>query len=476
MNRRQLLAAIAATPLLPRIALAAPPPGGDIAILRQAYLAMHPGLYRYASPATVAARFARLERDWDGTDDLATRYLLLSQFLGTVKCGHTYGNFYNQTDPVKAALFAGRNRLPFRFRWLGDRMVVTDGQASGLQRGTEVLEIDGRHARTILARLMPLARADGSNDAKRRALLSVEGRQEYHSFDIYFPLVFGAREQFRLTVRPPGGGRRTVVVDAIDLTTRRGPGVGETADAREGPLWSFDTIGQTGLLTMPTWSLYNSKWEWRSWLDARFEEIERRRLTSLIVDLRANEGGQDCGDVVLARIAAEPVAPLSGRRLVRFRRAPENLLPQLDTWDKSFRTLGEKATPAEGGFYELPGEAGAAIVPKGPRFAGRVAVLTGPTNSSATFQFAQLVKARRLATLVGETTGGNQRGINGGAYFFLRLPESGLEADLPLIGYFPRQAMPDAGIEPDVRAAATAASIAAARDVAMDAALRVVRA
>ena len=39
--------------------------------------------------------------------------------------------------------------------------------------------------------------------------------------------------------------------------------------------------------------------------------------------------------------------------------------------------------------------------------------------------------------MVGQVTGGNLRGINGGAFFFLNLPNSRLEIDLPLIGQFP---------------------------------------
>jgi C-terminal processing protease CtpA/Prc len=93
-----------------------------------------------------------------------------------------------------------------------------------------------------------------------------------------------------------------------------------------------------------------------------------------------------------------------------------------------------------------------------------MAVLTSPQNSSATFQFAGIVKSTGLGTLIGETTGGNRRGINGGAFFFARLPESGLEFDLPLIGYFPHAAEPDAGIEPDLFVANSARDIASGTD------------
>lgn len=73
-------------------------------------------------------------------------------------------------------------------------------------------------------------------------------------------------------------------------------------------------------------------------------------------------------------------------------------------------------------------------------------------------------------------TGGNRRGINSGAFFFLRLPQSGLEADVPLIGRFPATPQPDAGLAPDVAAADTVADIAASRDRVLETALALAQA
>ena len=97
-------------------------------------------------------------------------------------------------------------------------------------------------------------------------------------------------------------------------------------------------------------------------------------------------------------------------------------------------------------------------------FAGKVWVVVDASNSSATFEFAQIVQREHLGTLIGSATGGNQRGINGGAFFFVRLPRTGLDADLPLIGQFPSRAALDAGLEPDLLVETTALDIAAGRD------------
>jgi len=102
-------------------------------------------------------------------------------------------------------------------------------------------------------------------------------------------------------------------------------------------------------------------------------------------------------------------------------------------------------------------------------------VLVDAANGAATVSFLQRLKASGVGKLVGEATGGNRRGHNGGAFFFVRLPASGLEFDLPLIGNFPLQPAPDAPLEPDVKVEVKAADIAAGRDVVMERALALAR-
>lgn len=116
----------------------------------------------------------------------------------------------------------------------------------------------------------------------------------------------------------------------------------------------------------------------------------------------------------------------------------------------------------------MEGERGdTAIAPAGRHLDLPVAALVGPVNSSATFQFAQNARRSGRVRLFGAPTGGNRRGINGGCFFFVQLPASGVEFDLPLIGYFPLSSEPDAGIVPDVAIASSIADIAKGRDPTM---------
>jgi hypothetical protein len=97
----------------------------DAEILRKAFEPLHPGLYRYNNKSEMDARFEALKRDLSHDQSLQEAFLAFSVFAAHVKCGHTYPNFFNQKETIAAALFHGQNRVPFYFRWLDQRMVVT---------------------------------------------------------------------------------------------------------------------------------------------------------------------------------------------------------------------------------------------------------------------------------------------------------------------------------------------------------------
>lgn len=478
LGRRNLLGASAGAAALSALPLRAtatgdspplPPLSGrraDVALFRRAQEGIHPGLGRYLIAAQWRNVIERLEREAASAPDHGHYWLAFALATAAVRCGHSYVSPYNMGKLWNGIMTARRDRLPFHFRWIDRQMVVTRPlvEHPALQPGTRVSTIDGETDTSLLARMLPLARADGGNDFKRIANMDVRaGGSRWENFDVMWSLGrTPAPARATLVLEPPQGDAVRAELPLLGLESR-----GERkADDQLG--WMHRHAGGATILTMPTWATYNSKWDWRTWLSGVVDEAIDRDSKRFVIDLRGNEGGEDCGNAILERMQSATFSEPGTKRMVRFRETPLDLRPQLDTWDPSFHEIGKAAAgPDSAGFYTLPARAGGpeTITPApGQRLKARLIVLIDSANSSATFQFARRVQANRLGVLLGEPTGGNQRGINGGAFFFLRLPESGLEIDLPIIGFFPPGSRPDAGLMPDVMVSTSRSSIASGVD------------
>lgn len=457
----------------------------DVAVLREVFEVAHPGLHRYRTDAELQDAYARLEREFIAARNYGEAYVALTRFTSQIECGHTFPNPTNQKKAIAAAVFRATPRVPFYFRWLDGRMIVTRDASggAGFTPGMEIRAINGVAASKILETLLPLARADGANRAKRISNLEVRPENRWETFDVLYPLLFNHSEEVLGTprnpeepavwgfdVRLPDGTQRTItaapVTDDARLAVRDESLRGAKPDA---PPWTLSIDGHRAVMTMPTWVTFNDHWDWQGWLRDAFTKLNAAGVRQLVIDLRVNEGGSAVGDVILAHLATKPVSAEPFGRYLRYQKIPPKLVPVLDTWDRSFddRTVGTRASRTKPGFYEIleRKEDSTIVEPRTPHFAGRVAVLVGPENSSATFLFALIARKYHVATLVGQPTGGNRRGINGGSFYFVRLPHSQLEVDLPLVGNFPSSPQPNEGVLPDVYVKPTPQSIAANDDV-----------
>lgn len=469
-------------------AAAATPAGAqtmaDADILERAFRTLHPGLWRYNTPASLDRLFAVVRADLAAASAPADSWLALTRFTAAIRCGHTFVNPNNQIAAGEAFFAAGRNRLPFTYRWLSGRMIVqAPGPAEALRPGDEVLAIEDDAVPPLLPKLMALAAADGGADAKRRRLAELDKQELWPLADTALPILapsaFGGHRASLTLAR----GARRLTAEVPLLTRAERIALRGSADIApsNGPAWRSEVLADDSrFITMPTWSVYNSEWDWRTWLDAEVDAAIATRAPAIILDLRGNGGGTECGDHLLARMIDREVVRPDIRRKVRYRRTPVELNPYLSTWDRTFRDWGDQAVgPDADGYYRLTkwdtDTRGQVIAPRGPRYSGRLIALVDAVNSSATFQFANTVKANRLGVLVGEPTGGSLRGINGGGYFFLRLPGCGFTVDLPLVATFPAGPQPDAGVAPDVYVPTIASDLRVGRDRQRAAAIRLAR-
>lgn len=456
----------------------------DARTVREALETLHPGLYRFNTREQMDAHFDAFEQAFSSDLTLREAYLALSKLAGAIRCGHTFASFYNQSQPVAQEVFEGQDKLPFAFVWIDGKMIVSaDATPDGdLRPGTEVLEIDDRPAPQVLDALLPLVKGDGAQNDKRISDLSVSGSASPNAFDIYYPLVFPCEsDSVKLKVIPPDS-REEITVFAPWQTASDRESVlesrGHTFAESDDDLWEFRFLDEeTAYLRLGTFVTWTMQRDWRAFLADAFAQVRERKATGLILDIRGNEGGDDSVQLALAAGIVNKAIRFPERETrTRFARVPESLRTVVDSWDKSFFDWSGEVEPITDGFFRKPNlQAGAEVGPFPDAFAGDLVVLIDAANSSSTFYLAEILKLNRLGTLIGQRTGGNQNGLNGGQIAFLRLPNSGLELDIPLIGTFSAEPMKDSGIEPDVLVKVTVEDVRAGRDATLVAAQEFLR-
>lgn len=432
----------------------------DLAIAQKAFRELHPGLYRYNTKAQADSLFEACRLKFQSSLSYPEAYLGFSELAAGISCGHTYANFFNQPGFIKQGIFQQPDKLPFTFRIIEGRILVeyNASEDERIGKGCELTAANGIPVQDILPRLARLVPADGGNFAKRMSRLEVSGAGEFEDFDIFFPLLYpppGGRYELEMRNLESGEQFRSQVA-AISREVRA-----ERIRKRCGlpeptydNLWEFTILdSQSAYLRLGHFQTWKMSADWKEFLKNAFETLESKNISHLIIDIRGNEGGNDEVILELSRfLAARPMSAPPMRSLTRYATLPPALEPYLSSWDNSFKDLSRRARQVENGYYEMKNAGEQRLPGNRNAYRGKVYLLVGPSNSSATFYMAMIWKENGLATLIGQPTGGSRQGLNGGQIAFLRLPNSGIELDIPLIGTFPEKPQPAGGIEPDINA------------------------
>jgi len=357
-----------------------------------------------------------------------------------------------------------KNVLPYLFKIINGKIIITHNLSknSATRRGDEIISINGTSSSAIIDSLLTVSRADGTHGlVKMQDNLNLTAyfasAKQYSLFDIYFPLFFPQNFNpmvYHLTIRTSKGKRMVTDVKALSKIERQKIYNERFSKEAAQPKWFFDQLNQKcAYLKLNDFSVWNWKRDYKKYLDSVFVQLRYAGTPNLVVDIRDNEGGDDeARNEVLSYLLKQSFV-YQIKRGYRFLSVPESLMPFLETWDESFK----KPKPASGyvlattGLYYRKGlHLADTLLPKANYFKGQLYLLTNATNSSSSFFMADILQQAKAAQIIGELTGGSKQGINGGQFFFLMLPGSAIEVDIPLIWQAPVQVRPDQGIIPNV--------------------------
>ena len=393
-------------------------------------------------------------------------YAKISLLLAEIRCDHTKAE---EPDSFKAFRKTAPSYLPFRFRLIEGRMFVTasDPRQAKIERGTEVLKINGRGVGEIVAALSAAVSVDGATEHVRPEKLTWE-------LDEYYAAFFGLPGQFDLLLRgATTAAPASLTLKPIDRQQWQAlePVINNFSDPRAVRFEQLDA--KSAYLNVATFINYRTPVNPAKVFRPIFERINDNGTEHLIVDLRSNGGGSDEVGIALARfLMTQPFALLKSVQVKTFRF--EGLTEHLGSWDESvFKQPESRFARQANGMFEMK-ESFERFTPEKEVFRGRVTVLIGPGNASGvTMLLARLKDAGRIR-LVGEATGGSAEGPTAGILFFLKLPNSGITVRVPWKRQFMDIATfaPGKGLLPDVPVKETIEDFRAGVDRALEAARR----
>ncbi len=466
----------AANAELPDPVLSSEQAAEDIRLLRLALEQTHPGYGRYTPVDEMERAFSALEsRAGDGIS-VNQLYVESSRLLAMLRCDHTKAEIpkglasYRDDEP---------SYLPLQGRLIDGRFYAWHVGANGLQRGDEIVAINGRPMNDIVDAVLPLVSFDGYTEHSREASFGKTSELKGGALDHFLPLLYGHNERFEIDVVSVDGRQRRLSGDALaygdwlaldPASTGRYRNFSDADAVRLG----FPKDG-VAVLAVDTFVNYRTPVD----PDGVYRELMKRAedAHTLVLDLRQNGGGSEDASIGLLRFLMD--RPFRVYREKRVKSIDHGELREhYGTWEQAALEPNPAGFEAlEDGTYrlkpEFAGQEVRELQPAKEAFAGRLVVMTDRNNASGSTALMTVLRERENTVFVGETTGGNPDGTTAGILFFLKLPNSDITVRIPWFLHVPDSDVSygGKGLEPDEFVSVSIGDLVAGRDPILERAI-----
>jgi hypothetical protein len=261
----------------------------------------------------------------------------------------------------------------------------TNGET--IKNGTKILSINNTEVETILQKLSEYGHGETANLRKHMSTLL---------FQYWLNAIYGWKGKFSLSLEYDG--KQTF----LEISN---PNNWESAQDKLGDYWLEILPNQVAYLKLGTFDVDEDN-GYEAFIEESFAKIQKQYLSKLIIDVRGNTGGQtDAG--------AQVIKYLTDKTLNQASSAIEKLN------EDNNGLLGYKGEPGEIVQLDVISDELIEPVEASNRYKGETIVLMDEMVYSAGIVFLTTIQDHKLATLVGQSTGGHANQTGNMSPFYL---------------------------------------------------------
>ncbi len=408
----------------------------DFNILRGALEESHAGIYWYRTKAEIDKAFDGAYESLDREMNELEYFRIIAPLISKIGCGHTW---IATTEATQQKIWEKGGVLPLKLKFIERKAYCIQNNSYdsiSIQPGDQILSINNYSIDSLLHLSNKFSTGDGFIEVGKWRILD-------NVFNQFFTLYIGQPDEYIIEVRKSNGQLNEFVIAPLTLkeieliSKRRYPE--KKVEEKDNISLSFPENTSAAFLRIKEFSDWKNgrmKIRFKNQLGKYFQKIDSSKVKSLIIDLRNNDGGNEKYGLQLFSYLTDK--PFIGYKQIDFRttnfsfrkysttRWPEYmalnvLLRHNKINDTTYLLINDKATRT----YQA----------KANSFKGEIYVIINRGSFSTTSDFTALVHSNKIATFVGEETGGSYVGNTSNYSFIITLPNTKIKVNIPVARY-----------------------------------------